>query len=68
MDFVFEATYRKWLRLQRWLITEVHEVSDFLESLPGLSVMVLHTPSSDSTSCQELNFKAFTVTLNATTP
>lgn len=52
------------MRLQRWLITEVHKVSGFQNSLPGFSVMILHTLSSDNTTCQELklNFLAFIAT------
>lgn len=43
-------------------------MSGFLNSLPNLSVWVLHTLSSDNTTCQEpkLNFMAFIITLHDT--
>ncbi len=42
-------------------------MSDFLNSLPDLSVMVLHSLLSYTTRKDLLNFKAYIVALNVTT-
>lgn len=43
IDFLFKTTWRKWLRLQKWLITEGQNVPDFLTSTKP-SVMVRNAP------------------------